>query len=148
MKRSLLAALLAACAGSGEGAPEPGAGSLDDFVALAQPVLEGRCANPSCHGNAARPLSLYAVHRFRLEPGALWLDAPLSERELRHNFRQASVFVEGASEPERVRLLLKPLSARAGGGGHAGVEVFAERDDYGYRALLAWVEAAFEGGGR
>ncbi len=139
--------LLAVAAGACvvvEPTPEvwPDFGGLDAFVAEAQPVLAGRCANPSCHGDPARPLALYAVHRHRLDPADTYLDAPLDEAELAHNFRQTGAFLLEVTAAEASLLLTKPLSVASGGSGHTFGAVFADTDDDGYRTLRAWARAA------
>lgn len=131
---SLLATTTACVASTGETTPLVSE-DLETFAALAQPVFETRCANPSCHGNADRPLSLYAARRYRRVEARTFLDEPVSDDELLHNLLQASVFVDGLERASDSMLLTKPL------GVHAGLEVFAT-DDYDYRRLEAWVETA------
>lgn len=133
--------LLGACVAGAGTEPWPAAGSVAVFAEEAQPVLAARCANPSCHGTAARPLSLYAVHRHRLDEDDDFLDAPLSDEELAHNLRQVSRFLVGVDEAARSLLLTKPLS------GHAGVEVFHDARDHDYRRLHAWIESVLAEGG-
>lgn len=143
MRRAWVLILAGACRGPApELAPLPRFGTTASFVERAQPVLVAGCANPSCHGNAERPLSLFAVHRYRLEPADTWVDAPLTAAEEQHNFLQCSAFLLGLDTPEHSQLLTKPLAVRAGGSGHSGVEVFVDREDYDYRRLLWWVETA------
>ena len=127
---------LGACVDSDGTEALPVFGSLAAFAERAQPVFEARCANPSCHGSADRPLSVYAVHRHRLDRADVYLDAPLTEDELRHNHLQASIFLVGLDDASRSLLLTKPLS------GHAGVEVFAEPSDYDCQRLRAWIDSA------
>lgn len=126
------------------GAPReelPGGGSVEAFTEQAQPVLAERCANPSCHGNVSRPLSLYAPRRHRVDPGDVYLDAPLTAEELEHDFRQASVFVAEAPSADESLLLVKPRSAEHGDG-----LVFLDPVEYDLRRLRAWVRAAHAAG--
>ncbi|MCC6999967.1 MAG: hypothetical protein IT370_35540 [Deltaproteobacteria bacterium] len=134
---------VAGCVGAEpEAQPLPVVGGVAAFVVTAQPVLTARCANPSCHGNAARPLSLFAVHRHRMDSADTFLDAPLTGAEERHNFLQASAFLLGVDRAAHSLLLTQPLAVRAGGDGHAGVEVFADTEDFDYRRLRAWAATA------
>jgi hypothetical protein len=114
----------------------PRFGGLDAFVEQAQPVLAARCANPSCHGRPERPLALFAVHRHRLDPADTFLDDPLTEEELRHNFNQTTAFLLDVSEPDESLLLVKPRSE------HAGVVVFGDAADYDHVRLREWIELA------
>lgn len=111
-------------------------GTWDLFVSQAEPVLAERCANPSCHGNDARPLSLFATHRHRLAPEERFLDTPLSEEELTRNYWRAAAFVVGLTDPGECQLLTRPSTE------HAGVRVFADESDYDYERLSEWVEAS------
>ncbi|MEB2324747.1 MAG: hypothetical protein OZ921_19685 [Sorangiineae bacterium] len=122
--------------------PWPSFGTLDEFVTQAQPVLAARCSNPSCHGNPDRPLSVFAVHRYRLNAADTFLDAPLTREEQELNFARASAFLLEVGDASHSLLLAKPLAARAGGAGHDAVEVFGDREDYDYRRLRGWVEQA------
>ncbi|MCC6213334.1 MAG: hypothetical protein IT376_00560 [Polyangiaceae bacterium] len=137
---TLAAWLIAGCVG----APReelPGAGGVEAFADQAQPVLAERCANPSCHGNPSRPLSLYAPRRHRADPGDVYLDTPLTAEELEHDFRQAAVFVAEARRPDESLLLVKPRSPEHGDG-----LVFLDPVEYDLRRLRAWVRAAHAAG--
>jgi hypothetical protein len=140
------ALLIAGCidAGATDSLLQPG--SVAAFVEQAQPVLTARCASPSCHGNDERPLSLYAVHNHRLDPADRYVDTPLRDDEVRHNFLQAAVFVDEAGEASQCQLLTKALAAGASGARHAHVEVFTDSSEYDYRRLRAWVENAHAAG--
>lgn len=138
---ALLAALLCSTC---VGAPReelPSTGAMSAFVEQAQPVLAERCANPSCHGNGARPLSIFAPRRHRAAPADIYLDKPLTEDELEHNYYQAAVFVADAPAPEESLLLVKPRSSDHGDG-----LVFLDPVEYDLRRLRAWVHAAHAAG--
>jgi hypothetical protein len=130
------------CIAGTEIEPLPQAGDFEQFVDLAQPILAARCANPSCHSDPDRPLFLYATHRRRLDPADTYLDTPLSDDELTHNHLRASLFVEGLEDGSESLLLRKPLAVAEGGVHHAGITVFLDASDYGYRTLHAWIETA------
>lgn len=136
--RSLGIAVVALSGCLGETTPTalPMAGGVESFATDAQPILGPRCANPSCHGNLERPLSLYEVHRHRREPADRYGDRPLTSVELEHNLTRAASFIIDGDRPRDVLLLTKPL------GGHAGTAVFAATTDHDYLRLLAWVERA------
>ncbi len=107
---------------------------LAPFVDQAQPVLEARCANPSCHGTGERPLAVFAVRRYRLDAGDTHVDAPLTDEELRLNLLRAALFTVDVPHARDSLLLVKPLS------GHADVDVFTSAEEYDYRRLEAWVD--------
>lgn len=98
----------------------------DRFVLDVAPVFAQRgCdANGDCHGGGIR--------------GAFAL-SPASDKDLRFDFEQAVDQIDDLV-PEQSALLRKPLAESAGGSPH-GVTAFADVDDPGYRAILAWIEA-------
>lgn len=117
---------------------------LADFAARAQPVLAARCATPSCHGRADRPLALYAPGFHRRDPRDLHRELPLDEDELRLNLMRVMAFV--TPQVDRCELLTKPLADAAGGIAHAGGTQFADTSDWDYRALRAWAFDCFTAG--
>ncbi|MCP4872048.1 MAG: hypothetical protein GY898_25365 [Proteobacteria bacterium] len=119
-------------------------GDAAAFEVEVQPVLEAGCANPSCHGNADRPLEVYARFQYRLDPDRLYLDEPITADELTHNRRSAAGFLVGFAAAARSPLLTKPLAHDAGGAHHAGGVVFGDAQEPGYRALKAWADGALE----
>ncbi len=117
------------------------------FRCNVQPVLAARCSFMDCHGNAERPLSLYAEQRYRL--GIDWVDfeTPLTGEELAANFDTVRSFIaRGANEPQL--LSEKPLDTRAGGLYHQGKgdygpdDVFLSTDDPGYVLLREFIAGA------
>lgn len=125
------------------GEPETEALPRADFARFAsavQPVLEARCANPSCHGNDNRALEIYAPELHRLNPDEVFLKTALTHTELRANFLRASAFIDdfdGSSS-----LLRKPLAEAQGGMGHEGGVCFESRDDAEWQVLRGWVRDA------
>ena len=83
--------------------------------------------------------------RYRIDPARTWVDEPLTEDELWHNYWQTAVFLEGIEHAPESLLLLLPLSARAGGAGHADTDVFLDTGDWDYRRLSSWIEAVLAG---
>ncbi len=116
----------------------------EQFELTVQPLLEERCSNPTCHGNTERALSLYAVHQHRLDPDHVYMDAPLTDEELRHNRLRASAFLIGLSDVEESELLRKPLATDAGGVNHKGETQVPDTETFGYRALRDWATRATE----
>lgn len=109
------------------------------FQESIEPVLQQRCANPSCHGRLERPWAIYAPGRFRLDPTRVFIDEELSAREEEHNFWVSSVFAGLGGMQAKERLLIqKPLAQVVYHGG--GVVFMGERDEAA-RRLLAWIEA-------
>lgn len=147
MRRAALALLLlSGCIGADEVEPLPLGGGLELFEEEAQPVLAARCANPSCHGSAERPLSLFATHRYRRSPERVYMDEPLTEEELQHNFLQAAAFALACADASQCLLLTKPLAVDAGGSGHANIVIFMDTSDYDYQRLRSWLQRALAEG--
>jgi len=112
-----------------------------------QPVLEDRCAMPACHGDARRPLAIYARSRLRAI-GEPFDAAPLERAEIELNYVRASSFATWP--PDAALLADKPLDERAGGSFHRGREMFGGDDvfvttaDPGYQTLLSWIAGELE----
>ncbi len=137
----LLAASLGACS-----FPEIGEEPLvlldrEAFEAEVQPVLEARCANPSCHGRPERPLSTFAPGRYRASAGDTYADTPLTPAELTRNYLSSCALAAYEGRPEDALLVAKPLAAVHYHGGDA---VFAGDRDTDYRTLVAWIAAGPE----
>lgn len=139
----LIFAFAACVQGPEEGAPFP-VGDLARFETEVQPTLSASCANPSCHGQALRPLQVFAPFQHRLDPALLWRDLPLTQDELTRNQERALALIAGVAAAEESLLLRKPLAAEAGGMSHEGGVVFEDRSDAGWITLHGWAEAALE----
>jgi hypothetical protein len=138
VKRAVMVLLAAACVEP----PPPDAipeGDLESFAATVQPVLDARCADPTCHGRPERPLRTYSPGRFRADPARTFLDEPLDDAELAANARMVAAFAVDSADVDDCLVLRKPLALAAGGCGHGGGEIFASRDDRELRALRAWL---------
>jgi len=109
-----------------------------------QPILERRCANPSCHGRPERALELFAPGQHRLDPATLHAAGAIGEEELRLNYWRASCFLLEGRAPERSIILTKPLAPQAGGSAHGGGAQFEDPAEPEYRALLEWARARTE----
>ena len=139
-----LAAMLLAAAVLGCG-PDPGGflpvaiGDAATFRSEVEPLLEERCANPSCHAGADRPLEIYAPLRHRLNPDNIFVDEPISDEELTLNQQRAACFINDLDHGSS--LARKPLPIEEGGVGHAGGIIFPRGDDPAYLPLRAWVDA-------
>ena len=125
----------------------------NEFRCNVEPILQARCAYPLCHGDSRRPFRIYARNRHRLQvpgpsaipeggPPLIDRNFPLTAEETQANFDVARGF---ARDTDQALLVLKPLDVSADGSFHrardlfGGVDVFANRDDYGYGVFLAWV---------
>jgi len=143
MVKAIWLVALASCAVDNPPAAAP---ELDRaaFRCNVQPVLAARCAFAACHGTRTRPLALYAPGRERYQIGWDRPTAPVTDAELAANFAIASGFTTTTATGEPW-LLAKPLAAGEGGYYHRGADlfdagdVFATRDDPGYRRLAAWI---------
>lgn len=106
---------------------------VEPFLALAQgeafetyksevnPILQQRCAFGNCHGSSQSDF---------------YLTCGSSDAELAHNFVVAKSFV--SAEADRSELLLRPLSANAGGVNHSGGDIWTSASDDEFETLRAW----------
>ncbi len=125
------------------------AGDLEAFALTVQPVLDARCADPTCHGRSDRPLTLFSPGRYRLDPARTFLVEALAPAELEANARVLAAFALDpplADDVDACLVLRKPLALTAGGCEHGGGEIFPGRDDREYRALRAWLSELDRGG--
>jgi hypothetical protein len=76
--------------------------------------------------------------RFSLETPAT--DAGWTTAQSRKNFDVVTKLVNTA-DPERSRLLLKPLTPEAGGMAHTGGTYWSSRDNPEYQAILKWIKS-------
>jgi hypothetical protein len=116
-------------------------GDVEVFAADVQPVVDARCADPTCHGRPERPLSLYSPGRYRLDPARTFIAEPLTAEELEANARSMAAFAADVA-PGGVDLCLvlrKPLAVEMGGCGHEGGVAWTSRDDREYRAVRSWL---------
>ena len=143
--RLALSLCLAACAPAPPGPQPLPRGDLDTFRASVQPVLDARCADPSCHGRAERPLSLFSPGRRRRDPDVTFTRTPLDDDELAANARVLAAFALEpllSGEPVDACLVLrKPLAVSRGGASHEGGELFGGTDDRDYQTLRDWLAA-------
>ncbi len=141
---ALLALGAAGCAPAPPDIPLP-AVDVASFSAEVQPILERRCASPSCHGRVERPLALYGSGSYRADPTRRFLIEPLTAAELEANARGVASFVleprERGAALGRSLVLCKPLALPAGGCGHQGGAQWLAPSDREYRRLQAWLEA-------
>ena len=130
----------------------PDAGELEAFQEMdygvfaseVHPILERRCATPSCHGVRGRPLEIYAVGWHRLDPARVHDEGPLDDEELRLGYERARSFIVEAGTTGRCHLLDKPLAESAGGAAHEGGAQFEDVSEPDFIALHRWVSAAME----
>jgi hypothetical protein len=131
-----------------EPAPEPiPEGDLARFAADVQPILDHRCATPSCHGRPDRALSIYSSGRYRSDPARTFLSEPLTADELAANVRGVAAFTLDVDRLDDVLVVRKPLAIEQGGCWHAGGEIFGSVEDRDLRALRAWLAPLVEEGG-
>ena len=105
------------------------------FYDEVEPILGERCANPSCHGAAERPLEVYAVHRHRMDDAMQWADEALSAEEHTANLDRA----RGFAGPPYV-LARKALEPDAGGMEHEGGAIYLADTEAEYETLRAWAQ--------
>lgn len=142
-----LASLTLVTASCVEG-PGPGIGvthvDYERYVDEVQPIFAEHCANPSCHGTEDRPLEVYAVHRHRLDPDDVFLDAPLTSQELRLGFERTRALLVPGESASAALLVRKPLPESYGGAPHAGGVQFGDTWSEDYLTLWAWIADAEE----
>ncbi len=150
MKRFLVGgALLSACIGTTPPTPLP-QGDADAFVANVQPVLEDRCADPSCHGHVDRPFRVFGVLRERLDPTTTLPSDPLTAAELASNMRAFESFaldtVEAGQTLDECLILRKPLPPEELGAAHVGGVIFDSTYDRQWRAMYHWIFSLYPNG--
>ena len=79
-----------------------------------------------CHGNATRPLRIYAEQRFRLNVEWLDFETPITTEEISANFTAVRGFLGRGSETNL--LSEKPLDVRAGGLFHGADGLYGPGD--------------------
>lgn len=112
--------------------------SRAEFESEAGPILAKRCGDASCHGAPEHPYRVFAVGRFRMEPGDVFTSKPLTSLEIDANYAMTLGFLD-APRARNTTLVRKALGL-GGAGGHKGGAVFAHPSDPECRALTAWIE--------
>src|SRR5690606_7513463 len=118
-------------------------GNAEVFASLAQPALDRRCADASCHADADRPFALYSPGRRRADRSRLHLIEPLTAEELAANALAVAALaldpLAAGAPIDACLVLCKPLAVPAGGCGHVVGEVFAGTDERDYQALRTYL---------
>ncbi|MCC6993592.1 MAG: hypothetical protein IT370_03080 [Deltaproteobacteria bacterium] len=99
-------------------------------------VLEARCGTLDCHGDARRPLRIYAETGLRLRDELR--GQPLTAEELGDNLRAIEAIDPGAAAEDHL-LVRKPLAVAAGGQRHLGGELWATRTAAAPTCLVAFL---------
>ena len=102
-------------------------GDANVYATSVHPILEARCATLDCHGDAGRPLRLYAATGLRASDALR--DLPITLAELAAN--RASIAALAADE-----VIDKP---RAGGLAHEGGDLWADDAAHQLRCVRAWL---------
>lgn len=108
------------------------------YQSQVDPYLGARCATLDCHGMAGRPLRIYSELGLRLR--AELREQPITAEEQRLNVEAVAGLDPGVAALDHL-LLRKPLALAAGGIAHKGTQIWATRDDPGYRCLYGWMAA-------
>lgn len=111
-------------------------GDVEAYVTQVHPVVRYSCGSLDCHGDQGRPLRLYSEDGLRARDALR--GAPLDPVEADWNARSLTG-IDPLTDLDQKLSLTKPLAVSAGGVAHAGGDVFASRDDPGYRCLRAWL---------
>jgi hypothetical protein len=107
---------------------------VDVYRANVHPFVRFSCASLDCHGAVGRPLRLYAEDGLRAH--ADLRGVPLSDAEAAWNVAAFAGIDPSPRSIEAHGALGKPV---AGELWHGGGDVWASRDDAGYRCLRAWL---------
>jgi hypothetical protein len=126
-----------ACTGpipGSQAAPAPLDGAA--YVRLVHPIFEARCATLDCHGNADRPLRLYAETGLRAAD-ELRDTTTLTPAELDANVAAVSGLQEstGSEVADDQLLLAKPLGLMK----HSGGAVWTTSADPQYLCVRGWL---------
>ncbi len=142
--RSIVLAVMScvpACADEAEPITIPSA-DRERFDLEAYPVLLRDCAFAACHGTSARFFTVYGPGRTRLLADTPPYD-PATDAELELSHARALSMLSGPDGPRGSPLLRKPLAVSAGGQSHGGEDhwganVYASKQDPGFRVLFFW----------
>jgi len=121
------------------------------FDAEVYPLLMRDCGFNACHGGEHRFFQVFGPGRVRLGVDPM-LDkmTPVQPLEIEVTYRRAVSMLVTKGTIDQAPLLTKPLEARAGGGGHKGVDdlgrnVYPSKQAAGYQLLLRWAQTATYG---
>lgn len=135
--------VLGACSGPAPGVASARSLDVDAYRTDVHAVLEPRCATLDCHGDAGRPMRLYAETGLRRTAELRLSDAPLSDEEGLLNV-EAIAGVDPEVPVDESRVLLKPLAPSAGGMHHRGRAIWLTRDDDAYVCVSAWLAGTLD----
>jgi hypothetical protein len=122
------------------------------FQSEVYPVLMRDCGFNDCHGGTDRFFRVFGPGRVRIDP-MLDSETAATPLELQVSYERARSMLTSENGSVTSSLLLtKPLSAKAGGSGHRGVDdygrnVYQSKEDPSYQVLLHWAQAAVAAGG-
>ncbi|TNF35502.1 MAG: hypothetical protein EP329_06135 [Deltaproteobacteria bacterium] len=133
--------------------PQP---SFEYFACAVQPVLDRNCSFGGCHGNVQRGMQVLSPSRMRIaseyaiarlqttdEEVEEGIHPALTNVELSFNYEQARGWSRASSPDRPAPILDKPLAVAAGGLYHTTHgDLFASKDDDGYKVIEAWLHGA------
>ncbi|HXH24840.1 MAG TPA: hypothetical protein VNI78_06295 [Vicinamibacterales bacterium] len=130
----------AASGGTTEGErPAPRAGDVEYYRKNIEPLfVQSRGGTMPGYAPCVMCHTWQTKLRFSLETPAT--DAGWTPEQSRTNFNIVTKLINTA-DPERSRLLLKPLAPSAGGLGHTGGTYWTSRSDPEYQAVLKWIKS-------
>ena len=108
----------------------------ESYARDVQPIFEARCATLDCHGDAGRPLRLYAETGLRARDDLR--DLPMTEDELLANVRSVEAIDPDSPFAEGL-MVLKPLAEASGGMAHEGGDIWLDREESQARCVVAWL---------
>ncbi len=129
--------VVAACSYDEQGELAVTLGDDGRYLGLVQPVVGPRCATLDCHGDAMRPLALFAENGLRMS--AELRGQSLSVAETRANV-VAIATIDPDATPSESLVLLKPLAVDGGGMKHVGGDVWDVATDPAHVCLLGWLD--------
>lgn len=111
--------------------------NLGFYECQVQPLMDRSCAFSGCHGNPARPLSIFSTSKVRIVTTEL-RGEPLTDKELCSNFYRALAFA--TPDPSESQLITKPTTLDGYASQyHAGNYMFGP-DDPEALCLTAWMQ--------
>jgi hypothetical protein len=115
---------------------------VPSFESTAYPILLRDCGFPACHGDTRRFFRVFGPGRTRYRPRDITpLLAPPTSEELTASYQRARSMLANDGDIENSPLLQKPLIDGHEGHDEWGRNVYWDKSDPNYQALLNWARS-------